>query len=273
MKKKMTLILGALACGIGIWAVSFWAFGTIDKPLIEFYYSSGGDMRGGYRYTTVKSLDNDYALIVTGGKAWHGLDAVAQEYKVPKAVLSDIQGIFNKHKMGNSDKAFKSPFKVLDKGSSSYTFEFENKRVRFDSEQMLSEDTRLGVKEILTYISAQCKKGEKLPGLPVPNPNAEANNLKRPVEGKLAMEVFDYHGKIMNVRIANGLKNQQEIPLSYKLYKQGDEQILISEKQMDKKAKVSANSSNEIEYELPERLQAGEYVLKIANLETRFVLK
>lgn len=273
MKKKMTLILGALACGIGVWAISFWAFGTIDKPLLKFDYSSGGDMLGSYHYTTVKSLDKDNVLVVTGDKAWHGLDAVAQEYKVPKTVLADIQGIFNKHRMGNSDKALKSPFTVLDKGSSTYIFEFENKEVRIDSEQMLSEDTRLGIKEILAYISTQCKKGEKLPGLPIPKQNDKANNLRTPIEGRLAMEVFDYHGKIMEVRIANGLGNQKEIPLSYKLYKNGDEQNLISEKQMTKKVKLSPNSSKELEYELPERLQAGEYVLKIADLETRFVLQ
>lgn len=274
MNKKITLVLGAAICGIGVWAVSFLAFSTIDKPLLEFSYSSGGDMLGSYSFTSVKSLDKDHAIVITGKKDWHGTDAVSHEYKVPKTVLEGIKDIFNKHKMGNSDKAFKSPFKVLDKGSSSYSFVFENKSVEFDSERLLSSDTRLGIKEILSYIDSECKSGEKLPGLDDPKAtDGKVYNLKRPVAGKIAMEVFNYQGKELMVRFSNGLTNPAEINLSYRLFKQGAGKTLVAEKQFGKKLKVFPDGFNEHTYDLPRRLEAGGYVLEIGDLQTSFVLK
>lgn len=231
-------------------------------------------MRGGYSFTSVKKLDNDYALVASGNKKWHYMDLQVQEYKVPISVLEELRVVYDKHKLGRFARAPKSPFVVLDGDTSSYSFNFAKESVDFSSRQILPASAHEGLKEIFKVVSVNCAKGEKLPGLVLENSNDDFKHSSKFIhKDKLLLKISSYQGRSLELVFLNGLTEKQTINLSYKLTKFDEGNKLAEEKLSQNKFSVRPNSCQEYTLELKERLQAGQYILQIGDLQTKFTMQ
>ncbi|MGN0374253.1 MAG: hypothetical protein ACI4EN_02045, partial [Butyrivibrio sp.] len=105
-----------------------------NKELISYVYSSGGSMSGGGNSTEISIIDGEVILTYSYTEWWYA-DADITEYRLDKAVLTDIESVFRKYKMQNwNGKKFTDMF-VNDGGSYGYSFKFEDgTRVSFSSQ-------------------------------------------------------------------------------------------------------------------------------------------
>ena len=276
MNKK--IVIGGLLCLVGLGSVFGFAldlFGsTVDAPLKKISFTRGGDMQGSYHGLTVSALDDKNALVCYEDANWHNEAIRVKEYIVPKSLLTDIKTIFNENKLAKCAKAPKSQFMALDAATSSYNFYFEEKDIRFNSNQTLSSSTYAALKKISACVADSCQKGERLPGL-VLEPNAEGNMPIKYVKvpNKLAIKVVGYKNKSIYIAIGNDTKEKKEISLSSKLIDSANPSVIVAEHITDETNTLYELSNDDYIWKLDKGLTPGKYSLILGGYTTEFEIK
>lgn len=280
MNKK--IVIGGLLCTLGLGSIfglntgcAFGFFGsTIDSPLKEVSFTSGGDMQGSFHGMSVRELDDKNALVCYEDAAWHNEAIRVKEYIVPKSLLDDIKTIFNENKLAKCAKAPKSPFFAHDAATNSYDFTFEEKNIHFSSSQMLSSSNYAALKKISACVSDSCQKGERLPGL-VLKPDAEGNMpiAYAAVPGKLAIKVVGYKNKTLTIAIGNNTEEEKTISLASKLVDLANPNVIVAEQITDDISKLPEHYNDDYRWKLDKRLNPGKYSLTLGECTTEFEIQ
>lgn len=243
--------------------------------LTGYSYSYGGDMRGSHRFISVEKADDEKALVVFSESEWHYQDPVVEEYYVPVSVLESIEKLYDTYGIYRLPFRPKNKFKILDGGSSSYSFSFANRKwVRFGSWQRLTKKGMEGMHKIDALIMEAVQQTEKLPGLvqEVGNADEEYSKIKA---GKCMLQVYEYSNNYLNFRLANGYTEPVKITENVVLYRlNGSDRQEIYRNDVGYEHKVSANYCWEGSIQLKEvRLEEGTYVLMLDGYEKEFVIR
>lgn len=242
-----------------------------NKELISYAYSSGGDMTGGGNSTEISIIDGDVILTYSDTEWWYD-DADITEYKLDKAVLTDIESVFRKYKMQKwNDKKFTDMF-VADGSSYSYSFKFDDgTRVSFSSQVYpVFYSEKLG--EIDKVIEQYEKRGTLEPGLVTREKTEEELMGKdRPDNGLIEIEVYEYSKDRICFRILNGTNESVAVRDSVKLIRNSDGEVLYNESS-EYPMEVYATSVNE-ESLLSGRLEEGIYTIYVGDCSAEFEIR
>lgn len=313
MKKRFIIgsLLGALGLSIfGFntgFAFSLFGDNKVEEPLKRVTFTRGGDMQGSNHDMTVKLLkprelealrsgapteDERRVLVSFEDAAWHHHCIAVKEYLVPASLLEDIKTIFNDNKLARCEKASNSHLMVLDAATSSYSFDFEKRKISFSSTQDLPKGTYSALREIRQCVEKACAKGQRLPGLVlVPDKDGEAPLRNAVVKGQVGIKVVGYQVRTLSISIGNGLEQEQKVSLEAKLYLK-DSGTSVSEKQNAKgeatkpgkfqlvaenltteSTELSQYYNYDYYWTLDKRLAAGQYRLTLGGYTTEFEIK
>lgn len=103
------------------------------QHLLEYHYSVGGGMTGGYYSETVRR-QGDKAVISTVRAEFHNEEPIESKIEVDASILDDIEQIVRKYKMNFWNKRKFTNMFISDGESTSYTFSFDKTRIYFSSQ-------------------------------------------------------------------------------------------------------------------------------------------
>ena len=156
--------------------------------------------------------------------------------------------------------------------SYSYEFYFGKAYISFSS-QMYPKKYYDKLKKLHDIVEEYTKKGERLPGLCLPEiPENEQYNRHRPENGKVWLEVFSYFAGELSFRILNGTGENIEVTSDKSLFREGENEP-FARKESAYKNKVYANICDEDSIKVPFILEAGIYRLEACGLSCSFELK
>ena len=254
------------------------AAGLKNKELISYRYASGGGMTGGGNSTEISIVDGEVILTYSEKEWWYEDNAIT-EFKLDKAVLTDIESVFRKYKMQNwNNKKFSDMF-VADGASYSYSFQFEdNTSVSFSSQVYpVSYSEKLAAFD--KVIEQYRERGALEPGLVTKEKTAEELAGKNtPDNGLIEIDVYEYSKDRIYFRISNGTDEDVAISNSVKLVRNSDGEILYNESGADyiesgeDSIKINAASANE-EYLLSGRLEEGSYTIYVGDYSAAFEIR
>lgn len=267
-----------ITCAIGLvtmfgvgtgFAFDFFGSSSVNLPLQEVAFTSGGDMQGSFHGMSVKRTDANSALVCYEDANWHNEAVAVKEYMVPAGVLEDIKTIFNNNKLARCEKAAKSKYQVLDGATNSYRFYFDKKSIYFSSTQNLSKANYDALREISKCVAAACEKGERLPGLVLEKDRDGNRPLRRAlIKGEMAVSVVGYKNKDMIISIGNDMDADKSVGLKFKLTELNNNKV-VAEKITDEEISVSKHS----DYEYIWKLENGKYRLYLGGYSTDFEIK
>lgn len=261
--------------GVGTgFAFDFFGSSSVNLPLQEVEFTSGGDMQGSFHGMSVKLTDSNSALVCYEDANWHNEAIAVKEYIVPASVLEDVKTIFNKNKLVRCEKAPQSKFQLLDGATNSYRFYFDKKRVYFSSTQNLSRENNAGLREISKCVAAACEKGKRLPGLVLEKDKDGNRPLRRAlIKDKMAVSVVGYKNKQLIISVGNDLEEAREVAFKSKLIEVNKPDNIVAEKHSDKSVTVDKHDNYEYTWELDKRLEAGKYSLDFDGYTTEFEIR
>ena len=240
-----------------------------NKRLISYVHSSGGCMSGGGNSTEISIIDGEVILTYSYTEWWYD-DNDITEYKLDKAVLTDIESVFRKYRMQNwNGRKFTNMF-VADGSSYSFSFKFDNStRVSFSS-QIYPASYRKKLAEIHKVIEQYKEGGTLEPGLVTKKKNdEELVNKNKPDNGLVEIEVYEYSKDRIYFRILNGTDEDVAVSDSIKLVRNSDGEMLHNE---SSEYSIEAASAFE-EYLLSGRLGEGIYTLYIGDYSAEFEIR
>lgn len=279
---SISILLGALAVvgvtsflGFNIgYAFDFFAKSTVDEPLKKVVFNSGGDSLGSHHSMTVKALTNNTACVEYADAAWHHQIPEIKEYVVPSTVLEDIKQVFNKNKLARLEKAPNSKLMALDAATSSYSFEFEKKRVRFSSTQSLPKSGYQALRDIKKLVEEACQKGKLLPSLVVVRDKLDGkDNTYAVVKGQVGIKVTAYRQTGLDVTIGNGLEKEQAVSCVYQITTLAQPKVPVAAATTAETINVSSNENYEYRIALQEALAPGKYKLILGGYTTEFEIR
>lgn len=276
---KRVIIVSALGLvtmfGVGTgFAFDFFGKSSIDLPLQEVSFTSGGDMLGSYHGMSVRLTDKNSALVCYEDASWHNEAIGVKEYIVPASVLEDVKTIFNDNKLARCEKAGKSKFLALDAATNSYHFYFDKKSVYFSSTQNLSRENYNALREIKKCVSAACEKGQRLPGLVLEKDKDGNLPLRRPiVKDEFIVRVVGYKNKRLTISVGNDLEEAKKVVFKSKITELNKPETIVVEKISDQSVTVDKHDNYEYTWELDKRLEAGKYSLDFDGYTTDFEIK
>lgn len=242
-----------------------------NKELVSYIYSSGGGMTGGGNSTEI-NIVGDEVILTYSHKEWWYNDAHITEYKVDKAVLSDIESVFRKYKMQNwNNKKFSDMF-VADGPSYSYSFKFDdNTGVSFSSQVYpVSYSEKLA--EIDKVIEQYKESAALQPGLVTREKTEEELAGKNtPDNGLVEIEVYEYSKDKIYFRILNGTDKIVTVNNSVKLVRNSDGEVLYDENS-EHSIEVDANTAEE-GYIPCGRLEEGIYTIYVEDYSAEFEIR
>ena len=242
-----------------------------NKRLISYVHSSGGCMSGGGNSTEISIVDGEVILTYSNKEWWYD-DKDITEYKLDKAVLTDIESVFRQYKMQNwNGKKFTNMF-VADGPSYSYSFRFEDRtRISFSS-QVYPAFYSKKLNEITKVIEQYKERGALEPGLVTREKNEEELMCKdKPDNGLIEIEIYKYSKDIIYFRILNGTDEDVTVSDSVKLVRNSDGKMLYNESS-EYSIEVNATSANE-EYLLSGRLEEGIYTIYVGDYSAEFEIR
>ena len=275
--------MGILICAVGLttilgfntgFAFDLFSKAIVDESLTSVSFHRGGDMQGSTHGLSIKAIDNNSALVCYEDAKWHFEAIDVKEYIVPITVLEDVKNIFNKNQLLRCEKAPKSKFRVLDGATSSYSFNFDKKRVYFSSTQELQNEQYEALREIKRCISDACQKGQRLPGL-VLQLDADGNLPKRNAvsKGVVAIKVVGYKNNILHIAIGNGLEQEKIINPHAKLVNALNPGVVVAEKNSEAPLNLPKYYNEDYSWKLGKRLVPGKYILELGGYTTEFEIK
>ena len=281
MNKKV--LIGSLLCTVGFssifgfstgFAFDFFGSSSVDLPLKDVSFTSGGDMQGSFHGMSVRDMENGSALVCYEDASWHHEAISVKEYIVPVSLLDDIKTVFNNNKLVRCEKAPKSKYQILDGATRSYSFYFEKRPINFSSTQELPKECNAALREISKCVASACEKGQRLPGL-VLEKDAIGNMPLRTaaVKGALAIKAVGYKNKILTVSIGNGTEEEKAVALQAKIFEVNKPENIVAEQITDQITKVPAHYDDDYRWELDKRLEAGKYCLTLGGYSTEFEIK
>lgn len=169
MKKKIMriIIIVLIILAVAVAAVPVYRHMKAKKhaPLISYSDSYGGDMNGSHHVKTIKKIDDEKALVTTSDADWYDQDPITAEYYVPLSVITEIEKIYDTYGMYTYDNLPDNPIQVLDGGTSSYSFVYEDQEsVSFSDYELIPAKGYEGLRKIDNILNEAIKSGEKLPG-------------------------------------------------------------------------------------------------------------
>lgn len=261
---------------LGVIVTGLFGFGGAntksDTGLTGFSYSSGGGMNGGSSSTEVYTLNDEVYLLKSYSSMWYE-DNTITEYTVDKAILEEIEAVFNKHGMKKwHNKKFTNDF-VYDGESYSYRFYFKDDDDVWFSSQIYPTKYREKLNEIHDIISKYEKDAKPVPGLVKTSKTPEEQiAMQHPDNGIVGIEVYEYSKNYVFYHLYNGTAENVEVPDSVKLVNDKDGQV-VYEKNGKYSTTVYANSNNEEQATIDKRLEAGEYTLTVGIYSTTFTIR
>lgn len=278
MKRKLLVIGGLLAvillgAGIFDYIPGFAVPSLRNQHLQSYCYSSGGDMLGRHHSTKVSRKDGVLLVSISDAGA-HWMDNTTKEYLVEDRLLSELEAVFRKHKMQRWHEKRLSDVFVADGATYSYSFNFDEDRIRFSS-QFFPRDYGARLKELHQLVEDYCGRGRLLPALVVPKLSPEAAMEEhQPRHGRVALRVCEYAGKRVQLRVSNGSDRELQLPESCRLYRQGEESPLGEYSLGRHGAKrVAAHETAETYFDVPDFLAAGDYRLELGKLACGLTLR
>ncbi|MBS7315987.1 MAG: hypothetical protein KIG74_06260 [Clostridiaceae bacterium] len=242
-----------------------------NKELISYVYSSGGGMTGGGNSTKISMIDGEVILTYSNAEWWYD-DNDITEYKLDKAVLTDIESVFRQYKMQNwNGKKFTNMF-VADGPSYSYSFRFEDNTGVFFSSQVYPASYSKKLAEIDKVIEQYQARGTLEPGLVTKERTAEELAGKNtPDNGLVEIAVYEYSQDRICFRILNGTDEDVTVHDSVRLVRNSDGEILYNESS-EYSITVNAASANE-ESLVSGRLEEGIYTLYVGDYSAEFEIR
>ena len=242
-----------------------------NKELISYVYSSGGGMTGGGNSTKISMIDGEVILTYSNAEWWYD-DNDITEYKLDKAVLTDIESVFRQYKMQNwNGKKFTNMF-VADGPSYSYSFRFEDNTGVFFSSQVYPASYSKKLAEIDKVIEQYQARGTLEPGLVTKEKtDEELAGKNNPDNGLVEIEVYEYSKDRICFRILNGTNEDVAVSNSVKLVRNSDGEMLYNESS-EYSIEVNATSANE-EYLLSGRLEEGIYTIYVGDYSAEFEIR
>lgn len=279
MKKYMKIILIVLilaAMAIGILSVVRGSKAKDHAPLVCYSWSYGGGMSGGHSSLKIRKLDGEKALITTSEAEWHNLPAVITETYVPATVLTEIEEVFDRYKIYGYDDLPEQKVHALDAGSTYYTFRYEDgNSVSFDSEEQIPSKGYDGLREIDGILSAASAQGERLPVLVVEVPEEEMGYYHEVyTPGEIGVEVYEYSEGTLRYRLSNGTEEIATVEGRAELFLlNGEERVPVYAEKEPGSYIVYPENDDEKYVSLPERMEAGNYVLVFGEYEDEFEIR
>ena len=242
-----------------------------NKELISYVHSSGGGMNGGGNSTEISIVDDEVILTYSNAEWWYNDDDIT-EYKLDKAVLSDIESVFRKYKMQNwNHKKFTDMF-VADGPSVSYSFRFEDGTGVSFSSQIYPVSYGRKLAEIDNVIEQYKARGTLEPGLVTKNKtDEELAGKNKPDNGRVEIEVFKYSKDRICFRILNGTNKDVTVSNSVKLVRNSDGEMLYN-KSSEYSIEVNAASAEEKSI-LSGRLAEGIYTIYAGDYSAEFEIR
>ena len=242
-----------------------------NKKLVSYVSSSGGGMTGGHDSTRINIVDGEVILTYSNAKWWYE-DANITEYKLDKAVLTDIESVFRKYKMQNwNNKKFSNEF-VHDGPSHSYSFRFDDDTSVSFSSQIYPVSYRDKLSEIDKVIEQYEERGTLEPALVTSKKTEEEPiNRGRPNNGLIEIEVYEYSSGGIHFRILNGTNKDVAVSDSVKLVRNSDKKVLYN-KSSEYPIKIDATSVEENSF-LSGRLKEGFYTIYVGDYSAKFEIR
>lgn len=272
----LILVLSALPlCAVIMFLFNFSNKSEKENRLLSYSYSYGGDMTGGSRHTSVSRIDDSFALLSYSHTSWHSQYPEVREYYVPASVLEQISEIFVSYKMKHFSKLRKNPVFAYDKGTSHYSFSFENgENTSFNSNLLISKKGYEGIKKIHDLLTEASKKTECLPGFFVNNSDFdnEDSDIDTFTDGVCNIRIISYRKNCLEYQIANGLPDKLKLARNIFLYKICDgarEEIFRRESSDSFSVNSKSTYSDSVKLE-GTRLEEGRYILSVSGYEQEF---
>jgi len=280
VKKKVFWILVIILIALVLGVVMFRKFKSSTPKkhgrLTQYQNSVSSDMNGGHKLCVVAGYDDEYALITFSEAEWHNQDSVISEYLVPITILDEISSIYDEAKMYRFPD-LKPKYEILDGGSLSYSFSFDDPMVvSFSGEVDFPEAGNKGLKKISDIIRQEVSSTEVLPGLVINSYSEEEMDYDPDYkEGEVNLRVYEYSRGYLNFRLTNGLDTDIEIKNIVTVYKlNGDdkEEIYHKEKSYNRECSPSGEDNESVNLKNI-RLEPGKYLLTFDTYETEFEIK
>lgn len=246
-------------------------------PLISYSYGYSGNMNGSRTHLSVLKTDNEKALITSSHADWHFQELKVKEYYVPISVLRDIEKIYYEYDMFKFQNLPEGKDVILDAGSGSYNFKFEDKKtVSFKDTQEIPNKGIEGLNEIRKIIVNSIKQADKLPGLVI-NMENNKNSLKNKgiEKGVCKLKVYEYSGNTLHYRFSNGLDKKVKLKTQVELYRihEGKREEIFRNHNKFEMEIYSNNYYKDVIKFTNGRLEAGKYLLIVSGYETEFEIK
>lgn len=280
MKKKIPLIISLILLAVAIIVLVMFGFNKFGKgnsdsyQLVKYQTSFGGDMIGSFSQLSIEKLDDETAIIRSCKAEWYSQDPTVGEYIVPISVLEEVNEVFRDSNLKRCKKLPDSKVFALDAGSTSYSFNFEDKdTISFDTNKIVPKKAYDAIRQIDDIIAKAMLDEYKLPALVIV-PVDEEESYNRLVDGACSIEVFEYYENYLHYRVLNGFDNEIELEDSIAIYKlDGDNKVEIYSQSSDYPTTVSEQYQYDSTILLENRLEAGKYQLVIADYQCEFEIK
>ncbi len=269
VKKIILFVIGGLLM-FGLFGCSK-APDVKNKELTAYAYSCGGGMTGGGNSTEI-SIVGDRVILTYSEKDWWYEDAHITEYRVDKAILSDIESVFRKYKMQNwNNKKFSDMF-VEDGPTFRYSFRFDdNTGVAFSS-QVYPTSYSEKLAELDKVIEQYKESAVLEPGLVTREKTEEELAGKgTPDNGLVWIEVYEYSKDEIRYRVSNGTGDNISVSDSVRLVRNSDGEVLYNDSS-EYPIEVIANTAEELS--VPSgRLEEGVYTLYAGDYSAEFEIR
>lgn len=242
-----------------------------DKALVSCSCWSGGGMTGGGDSTEIGMIDGEVILTESDTEWWYE-DAAITEYRLDSAVLADIESVFRKYHMQNWHNRKFSDMFVADGPSFGYSFTFEDGTAVSFSSQVYPMSYSQKLAKLKEVIEQYRQKGTLEPGLVAKEQTPEElADKRRPHDGKVALEVYEYSRDRVWFRILNGTDEDVEVRNAVRLVRNSDGKVLYDESSQNP-ITVAATSAEEVPL-VTGRLAEGVYTLYVGDDSTEFAIR
>ncbi|MGN0577895.1 MAG: hypothetical protein ACI4J4_04685 [Ruminiclostridium sp.] len=228
-------------------------------------------MNGGGNSTEISIIGGEVILTYSDTEWWYDDDDIT-EYKLDKAVLTDIESVFRKYKMQNwNNKKFSDMF-VADGPSYSYSFRFDDNTAVVFSSQVYPTSYSEKLDELDKVIEQYKESAVLEPGLVTKEKTEEELVGKGTPDNVLVwIEVYEYSKDEIRYRISNGTNENVTVSNSVKLVRNSDGEVLYDESS-EYPIEVFVNRTEEVPV-TSGRLEEGVYTLYAGDYSAEFEIR
>ncbi|MGN1356929.1 MAG: hypothetical protein ACI4VX_04505 [Succinivibrionaceae bacterium] len=239
--------------------------------LETFEQYSSGSMTGGYQGKRINSWKGETILTIATSN-WHHEPLKVTEFLIDKEVLTEIEKIFNQHKLYKwKDKKLSKMF-VADAPTTHCVFIFPDQSFSFSS-QVFPNEFDKAINEIKLVMEKYEKSGKRLPGLVVPAfEDTDIQQKFHEFNDTAELIAFTYRNNELTLLIKNGTEENLVIPAKSSMrIKLGDKTVF--ENTINNQLSFAKLTSSYETFPLEERLESGIYTLEFGDLTGQFEIR